>query len=508
MYKNKNVVMIGFSVIIVVIMLVVFLLHRVLGWIEPYTLIEQSRGAALSPVNGAILGVMMFIAIGLIVAAYVVFRKDNSHKAIPLLTAVSVTVASMALIASGHGMVEYHFSVFLVVAALGYYESPKIVLISTGLFAVQHIGGYFVAPELLCGVTDYPFKLLVIHALFLLLTSGVVITQIYVRKQTINKYKQEQDHINIIKDMMKSVNVTSSEVLKNINSLEAGARTSTHASQETKVAISHLVTAAEEQLSYTEKSRDMLNAVNEHTQTVIEQLDVSKNASQQTVQEAQMGIEVMTDTVEQMNMVVKSAGQMSGVVEKLENRSVEIEKTLQLITEIASQTNLLALNAAIEAARAGEAGKGFAVVADEVRKLADLSNQYAVQIANVVSGLRQDTASLASEMQVTEKSMSSGVTKVVESNAIFQTISEKVKQMGTLMSESFEMAEQIGKDVCDVSEYMTEISATVASYKNDTENIAHASERQLTTTEEFDQITVNLRQLTEDLDKQINDVQI
>ena len=76
------------------------------------------------------------------------------------------------------------------------------------------------------------------------------------------------------------------------------------------------------------------------------------------------------------------------------------------------------------------------------------------------------------------------------------------------MSESFEMAEQIGKDACDVSEYMTEISATVASYKNDSENIAHASERQLTTTEEFDQITVNLRQLTEDLDKQINDVQI
>lgn len=508
MYKNKNIVMIIFSSIVVAIALVVFLLHRVLNCIEPYTLIEQSRGAALSPMNAVIIGVMLVTSLALIIVSYLLFRKNNSHKQIPVFIAIAATIGSMAIIASGHGMVEYHFSVFLVVAALGYYESVKIVLLSTILFAVQHIGGYFLAPELLCGTTEYPFKLLLIHACFLLLTSAVVITQIIVRKQTISAYKKEQDHANIIKGMMKSVNSMSGEVLGNLNSLEEGAKTSTHACQETTVAISHLVEASELQFSNTEKSAHMLQGVNDQTQIVIEQLDGSKNASQQTTEEAQQGIHVMTDTVEQMNAVVKSAEQMRLVVEKLESRSMEIERTLQLITEIASQTNLLALNAAIEAARAGEAGKGFAIVAEEVRKLADLSNQYAKQIATVVTGLRQDTASLGNEMHITEQRMSIGVKKVAESSVIFHTISDKVEHMSILLNQSFHMAEQIGKDVVEVNTFMMEMSESMANYKMNTENIASAAQRQLSTAKNFDIITVNLRRITEGLNEQINTVQI
>lgn len=78
MYKNKNIVMIIFSSIVVAIALVVFLLHRVLNWIEPYTLIEQSRGAALSPMNAVIIGAMLVTSLALIIVSYLLFRKNNS----------------------------------------------------------------------------------------------------------------------------------------------------------------------------------------------------------------------------------------------------------------------------------------------------------------------------------------------------------------------------------------------------------------------------------------------
>ena len=507
MRTGKNLVMISFAAIVLGISLIVHFLHRVVQWIEPYTLLEQSRGAA-SAAHTTVLAAFMAITVLTLIASFLLYKRDKEHAKIPYLVAIAATFGSMSIIAGGEGMVEYHFSVFMVVAALGYFENIKVVLLSTVVFAIHHVGGYFFIPELICGTSDYPFSLLFIHAAFLILTSAVVITQIVVRDRHLAQLEKEKDHAEIIKGMMRNVTATSSEVLSSINTLESGSTTTAHASQETKEAIQHLLTAAEEQITYTEKSKDMLHSVRESAETIIEQLNVSKQTSQETTKEAMQGIHVMEGTVSQMNEVVESANAMHRVVEKLENRSQQIEQTLQLITEIAAQTNLLALNAAIEAARAGDAGKGFAVVADEVRNLADLSNQYAREIAGVVKSLKDDTKELSMEMKQTEHNMTAGVEKVDESSAIFNRIVNRVGDVSTLLEQSFEMAGQIGKDVSDVSHFITEMAAAVASYRADTENIASAANRQLSMAVEFKKVTADLRAVTDNLNRQIKDVQL
>lgn len=505
---SKNMVMILLALIVFFISILVLFLHRIVNWVEPYVLIEQSRGAALTPVETSVVIVFYAITLGALVAAFLLYKRQNEHPFIPYVVMLSVTFGSMAIIASGNGMVEYHFSVFMVVAALGYFENIRVVIISTVIFALHHLGGYFLFPELLCGTSEYPFPLLLIHACFLLLTSAIVITQIIVRDRVLNKMKKETDHASIIRTMMREVNGVSQDVMVNLGKLEQGSHTSTEASQETKKAIQHLLANAEEQISYTAKSKVMLQGVQESTAQVNEHIEQAKQTSEQTMDEALKGVQVMTDTVSQMNHVVESAGQMRHVVDKLENRSKEIEITLQLITEIAAQTNLLALNAAIEAARAGEAGKGFAVVADEVRKLADLSNQYAARISEVVRGLRDDTAELSTEMQSTTKNMEMGVVKVDESNQIFNSIARRVEDISSRLNESYQMAEQIGIDVQDVTNFIDEMVTAVRSYRGDTEDIASAADRQLGTAEDLKTITVHMRQLTEHLNRQITDISI
>lgn len=508
MRTGKNLVMIGFAAVVLLISLIVYFLHHIIEWIEPYTLLEQSRGASSNSSVLPILILLMLIAITALIASIIFYKKDKEHPMIPYLIAISATFSSMSIIAAGDGMVEYHFSVFMVVAALGYFENIKAILLSTVLFAIQHFGGYLFFPELLCGTTEYPFSLLLIHACFLILTSAVVIIQIVVRDRHVAELEKEKNHADIIKEMMKSVNITSNEVLANLTVLEKGSITSAEASEETGQAIQHLLATAEKQSDFTMKSKDMLEVVKGSTTTIIEQLDTSKQNSIKTADEALQGIEVMANTVEYMNNVVKSADEMHKVVEQLENRSKDIENTLRLITEISQQTNLLALNAAIEAAHAGEAGKGFAVVADEVRKLAELSNQYAKQIAEVVKGLRTDTGRLIKEMGQTEKSMSIGVEKVDESHTIFNSIVKQVEEISTLLNQSYEMANKIGLDVNGVTQFNTEMIDAVEGHRSDTENMVAATDRQLVMTEEFKKITKDLRNVTENLSKQIKKINI
>ncbi|NWK78210.1 methyl-accepting chemotaxis protein [Aquitalea sp. LB_tupeE] len=151
------------------------------------------------------------------------------------------------------------------------------------------------------------------------------------------------------------------------------------------------------------------------------------------------GLDAGANGMQQLASGMESTGQsvcaLEGMLAALEQRSQQISGITEVIRDIADQTNLLALNAAIEAARAGEQGRGFAVVADEVRKLAERTAQATVEIAGMVSAIRTETGKAVDDVQRTVHVVNDGVQLTRDAVANIQSIRHSMQDVVSKMSE-------------------------------------------------------------------------
>lgn len=197
-------------------------------------------------------------------------------------------------------------------------------------------------------------------------------------------------------------------------------------------------------------------------------------SSVETSQAAEHGNVVIRSVIRQMRSIHTSTQRSADVVKSLSERSQEIGQIVEVITAIAAQTNLLALNAAIEAARAGEQGRGFAVVADEVRKLAEQSQRSATQIAELVAEIRIETAQAVEAMTASNADVQEGMGLVDEAGTEFQKILEATQAV----------ADQI-QDISAASEELSaaseEITASVGELTEIAKQTATASKAAATT---------------------------
>ncbi|MBB4823502.1 methyl-accepting chemotaxis protein [Sporosarcina luteola] len=194
----------------------------------------------------------------------------------------------------------------------------------------------------------------------------------------------------------------------------------------------------------------------------------------------------------QMNLIYDSSYQTNELIKRLSEQTAEIAHITKVITDITEQTNLLALNAAIEAARAGEHGKGFAVVADEVRKLAEQSKQSATQIVDVIVEIQKNTRNVEQAVSESLANVEAGVKVIEEAGDAFSTIVNAVQMMNEQIEEVSAATEEISASAEQVSASVQEIAsqADVASGQNE-ENTA-AIQEQLATIEEINVVASDL----------------
>jgi len=203
----------------------------------------------------------------------------------------------------------------------------------------------------------------------------------------------------------------------------------------------------------------------------------------------------MQENVQSMKKIKNETSSSAKAIEDLGVRAKEIGTIIKTIQEIAEQTNLLALNAAIEAARAGEHGRGFAVVADEVRKLAEKSRTQSESIATIIEGIQQATQKAIKHMEVTENSVLKGVELNKEVNNEFSQIVNAVKLATDLM-----------KDICASTEKQSneseEILRMIKEIQKHIREINKASEKQ---TEESNEITKAIEELSTIVNKTLEE---
>lgn len=158
--------------------------------------------------------------------------------------------------------------------------------------------------------------------------------------------------------------------------------------------------------------------------------------------QSEEGIQVINKGIKQMAIIRENFGTVIQAIKRLDEKSAEIKNIVEMITRISKQTNLLALNAAIEAARAGEKGKGFTVVASEVRKLAEQSSNAAISIGTIIHSIQTEISQTGEIIQKVNSDVELGESVITDAGETFNGIYSNIEEVSNqIMSISASMEE-------------------------------------------------------------------
>lgn len=249
-----------------------------------------------------------------------------------------------------------------------------------------------------------------------------------------------------------------------------------------------MAAGAQEQSS---QATEVAGAVEEMTKTIYE---TTKNTGQATEASknagrvAKEGGKVVEETIHGMNRIAEVVKKSAETVQALGKSSDQIGEIVQVIDDIADQTNLLALNAAIEAARAGEQGRGFAVVADEVRKLAERTTKATKEIATMIKQIQKNTSGAVESMQQGTEEVESGKALAEKAGSSLQEIIHGAEQVVDIVTQVAAASEQQSSAAEQISKNIESISGVTQESASGIQQIAHASE-------DLNRLTLNLQEL-------------
>jgi methyl-accepting chemotaxis protein len=245
--------------------------------------------------------------------------------------------------------------------------------------------------------------------------------------------------------------------------------------EQMSTAIDEVAQGAQEQASMVNQASEVTAQISEAVHLIAENAKSQATTSAEAVETSRSSARFVEETIQGMKTIKNKVDVSTQKVQEMGHRSDQIGMIVETIDDIASQTNLLALNAAIEAARAGEHGKGFAVVADEVRKLAEKSANATKEIAGLIRGIQQIVAEAVKAMNESAREVDKGVALANQSGQSLASLlasSESGKRSGEEIAQSAAKMNELAQALVDS---MTRVSAVVEKNTASTEKMTAGS---------------------------------
>ncbi|WP_018133039.1 methyl-accepting chemotaxis protein [Effusibacillus pohliae] len=303
--------------------------------------------------------------------------------------------------------------------------------------------------------------------------------------------------------VLKQVNESALQTASLSQQLSASAAESTQAIHQIADAIQDVAAGAETQAKGLHESKRAIEGMAGGIQRVADSSAAVSEASAEMLQQAEQGHRSVIQAADQMDSLHSSVHHSAAVIKQLGDRSQAIGQIVEVITGIASQTNLLALNAAIEAARAGEHGRGFAVVADEVRKLAEQSEQSAGQIAELIREIQADTTRAVHTMDTGIDAVQSGRELFQAAGESFGRIVKIAQQIAGQLAEIAAVSQQMAAGSQQVCQSVEEMVGIAGRSQSSSQGMAAASREQLASVEQIAASAASLSELALELQQTV-----
>lgn len=307
-----------------------------------------------------------------------------------------------------------------------------------------------------------------------------------------------------LKDMISQINNIALDLSSSSEELSASGEGLEDSAEKVGESIEHVASGAEEQSAQTEESTAVVAELSKEIDNIDKMSKNMKSETKVVMDNIEDGSQSMESSIEKIESVNKNTSQVSDSIGELGVLSEEIGNIVNLINGIASQTNLLALNAAIEAARAGEAGRGFSVVADEIRNLAEESSKATEKIEVLIKDIQAGVDNSVSKMDETEEVVKSSVDVIEKTKLSF----DQVKKVSMTLSEIIENIDlktnKVNTKGKEVAEIINQIAAVSEESAQRSEEVASYSQEQLNSTKEVVKSAKTLAETADKLTETVN----
>ena len=454
---------------------------------------------------------LLALAVGLpaLVVPALVHRLSPGSLASRIAVACALMVFSALTIQQTRGEIEAHFGIFVLLAFLLYYRDWRPILAAALLIAVHHLGfNYLQAANLGFWIFDSgpSLKLVFVHAAYVVVEAGMLMYMaVRLQGESIGAARVAEASARIGQgDLARPVeDATGDALLGAVESMRGALAATMREVQADAATVARIVgslkTLADEVDRMTSRQSEESGGLNraiagmeEAMSSHAEDAERAREIALRSGALARDGGAVVRASIERMSDIEQRIRVSSASVDELGSRSERIAEMVSLISDIAAQTNLLALNAAIEAARAGEQGRGFAVVADEVRKLAERTSTATADITRLIEDIdaarRKALDSIADAVERATQGAAHAGDAAQSIDGIVAGASEvehAIEEIAATLREQLAASRRIAQSVGEVSELAARCNQAARGVNDEAVSLDHASGSLRGTVERF-----------------------